>query len=719
MPEPSLPADLLRPPEPPPQADLPRPPDKPPRLADLPRPPDELPWPANLPRPADELPRPADLPRPPEPPPPADLPPVEAQLLSGRARQAAEKAAEWERRADTMRTTRARLAAAPSPAEPSPPATGAVFTRGQATSATLLAESQSRELALQATVDAEAPSYVSSVAGCFASHGQQRSWICAVLRNASRRDGNCSVDAAIPLDVGAINDKADGLGVLFEPHKEAFNFISRHKQLSCCADRLALALRTCVCKEVLSDGTRAGPCHAVTEAREATLPLCCRLISGDENSPPRAAWTPCCFVYTGDLVNLHAVLGLGSHRADPTRFSTHVIKDETRTWVLRKVLDARRLAHSIVGVACPSCNYKPLSNNDVASEHARREAMGQAERQTHLKAHFNQWIPPVFEDLEHDHALLGVMHLGHNLFDQSFHSVWAGIETLHTDTHNLIKHDLVSALRAMGSGLLDPGRKLQAHEITLPSFKGADLSIICTDAGIMQILITVYGLDEMPPPDEDTENLSSSANVSGVARAEAAARLRAAARAAANGGVRPERLSQCVNACKALDALWKVLRRYKNIGYDASTEENHRRHAADFRADFAELEFALRAFRTGEVASQYITEARKLAPLMIIKWGRLVAYVNEQVQEHMVLLCKQLYHKSSDHSTILRNYVRTTAAGVTYTIDYLRNLAAAATENRTAWNKQAHHGSKAWEVLELAEANSMQDELADAQELAR
>ncbi|KAJ1638394.1 hypothetical protein T492DRAFT_900158 [Pavlovales sp. CCMP2436] len=352
------------------------------------------------------------------------------------------------------------------------------------------------------------------------------------------------------------------------------------------------------------------------------------------------------------------------------------------------------------------------------------------------------------QDLEHDHVLLGVMHLDHNLFEQCFHGVWADIEALHPDTHNLVKHDLVSALRAMGCGLLDPGRKLQAHESTLPSFKGADLFIIRTDAGMMQILIKVYGLDEVPPPDEDTENLSSAANMSGGARAEAAARLRVAARAAANGGVRPEvteqataqRLSRCVNACKALDALWKVLRRYKDIGYDDSTEENRRRHAANFRADFAEFEVALRAFSTGEVASQHITEARKLAPLMIIKWDRLVAYVNEQVragprvQERMVSLCKQLYHKSSDHATILRNYVRTTAAGVTYTvykktcatlqvlgqqIDYLRNLAAAATENRTAWNKQAHHGSKAWEVLELAEANSMQDELAAAQELAR
>ncbi|KAJ1628803.1 hypothetical protein T492DRAFT_841323 [Pavlovales sp. CCMP2436] len=319
----------------------------------------------------------------------------------------------------------------------------------------------------------------SSDAGCFASHGQQRSWTCAVLRDACRSDGNCSTDAAVHLDVGAVSDKAAGLDVLFETHNDGLNFVSGHKQLPCCAGRLALVLSVCVCKE---------------------------------SSPPRAAWTLCCFVYTGNLVNLHAVLGLGSHCTDPSRFSTHVIKDATG--VLRDVLTAHRLAHSIVGVACPSCNYTPRSEDNVVSEHKKRDAMGQAARQEHLKSHFNQWNVP------------------------------------------------------------------------------------------------------------------------------AQAMQRMAARNAARGDARPEvaqlaaaqRLSRGVNACKALDALWKV---------------------------------ALRTFRTGEVVSQYITE----------------------------------------------DYVRTMAKGVSYTvhkkscatlqvlsqqIDYLHTIAAAATENRTAWNKQAHHGPKAW-----------------------
>jgi hypothetical protein len=256
---------------------------------------------------------------------------------------------------------------------------------------------------------------LSSDAGCFASHGQQRNWTCAVLRDACRRDGNCSTDAAIPLDVGAVSDKVDGLDLLFHTHKEAINFLCRHGQLPCCADRLAHALRACICKEVLParppaatlraparaiahiprapspplpparppaaqvlpDGKRRGPCNAVAEAGEAALPLCCYSIPGDETSPPRAAWTPCCVVYTGDLVNLHAVLGLGSHRTDPTRFSTHVIKEGTGKWVLRSVLVARRLAHSVVGVPCPVCNYTPSSEEDVASERAKREEMSQ------------------------------------------------------------------------------------------------------------------------------------------------------------------------------------------------------------------------------------------------------------------------------------------------------------------------------------------------------
>jgi hypothetical protein len=36
-----------------------------------------------------------------------------------------------------------------------------------------------------------------------------------------------------------------------------------------------------------------------------------------------------------------------------------------------------------------------------------------------------------------------------------------------------------------------------------------------------------------------------------------------------------------------------------------------------------------------EIKSQYFTEAREVIPALIRKWGKVLAYVHEQVQEHL------------------------------------------------------------------------------------
>ncbi|KAJ1623196.1 hypothetical protein T492DRAFT_1125912 [Pavlovales sp. CCMP2436] len=66
-----------------------------------------------------------------------------------------------------------------------------------------------------------------------------------------------------------------------------------------------------------------------------------------------------------------------------------------------------------------------------------------------------------------DHALPSAMHLAHNQFDQWYNKLWVVIDA---DTTTLAPLKLGSVMS-------------QAHDITMPSFKGVDLSIIRTVIG--------------------------------------------------------------------------------------------------------------------------------------------------------------------------------------------------------------------------------------------
>ena len=46
-------------------------------------------------------------------------------------------------------------------------------------------------------------------------------------------------------------------------------------------------------------------------------------------------------------------------------------------------------------------------------------------------------------------------------------------------------------------------------------------------------------------------------------------------------------------------------------------------------------------------------------PELIEMWAKVVAYVNEQAQEHIVKVVKSIYHKTTNHRIDLREYVRT------------------------------------------------------------
>jgi hypothetical protein len=126
-----------------------------------------------------------------------------------------------------------------------------------------------------------------------------------------------------------------------------------------------------------------------------------------------------------------------------------------------------------------------------------------------------------------------------------------------------------------------------------------------------------------------------------------------------------------------------------------------------------------------DIQSQYITETREAAPLLIRMWGKVVVYVNEQIQEHMVKLCKQLYKGCSDGSYVLGSYVRTikktgrvctvdrkTTAAVQVLcgqLDYLTALGRS-TDNRTAALTAQHLGSQAWKRVEATESHALEEE---------
>jgi hypothetical protein len=58
-------------------------------------------------------------------------------------------------------------------------------------------------------------------------------------------------------------------------------------------------------------------------------------------------------------------------------------------------------------------------------------------------------------------------------------------------------------------------------------------------------------------------------------------------------------------------------------------------HAQRFEQVGPELEALLTTMTSKEIKSQYFTEARKVIPALIRKWGKVLAYVNEQVQAHL------------------------------------------------------------------------------------
>ena len=146
---------------------------------------------------------------------------------------------------------------------------------------------------------------------------------------------------------------------------------------------------------------------------------------------------------------------------------------------------------------------------------------------------------------------------------------------------------------------------------------------------------------------------------------------------------------------------------FKDTTYSDSADA----HAARYEAAWRQFERELTTMTAKEVVSAYFTEAREVIPDLIRRWGKTVAYVNEQVQEHVVKLIKQLYHTASNHRNDLSSYLRKLASGETIEVtprstchaQMLRRLVDwhwamdAVTDNRTVQRKASSHGAAAWE----------------------
>mmetsp|Transcript_24562 Transcript_24562/g.58044 ORF Transcript_24562/g.58044 Transcript_24562/m.58044 type:complete len:303 (+) Transcript_24562:650-1558(+) len=289
----------------------------------------------------------------------------------------------------------------------------------------------------------------------------------------------------------------------------------------------------------------------------------------------------------------------------------------------------------------------------------------------------------------------------------------------------------------MGLGILPPASpRACATEQTLPNFKGSDLSILRTDMGMLTILQLVYGADEVLDAGAPAEEQPSSArDLTAVTALEAAMRARRAGRvptARVLAAVRTARTSALRRACKALMLLWEVHALLKLTTYDDSTAAGREGHARAFEAKFAEFDQALRAMTSKSVDSLYFSEGKYAVGNLIRRWGRTVAFVNEQVQEHMVKVTKQLYSRCSDKSTQLKSWVRRLASGKVVTVDRkttapLRVLArhldyiwglCNSSDNRRAVTNLKQWGSKKWQEVEASGSHDLMAELVSVVEEA-
>jgi hypothetical protein len=552
---------------------------------------------------------------------------------------------------------------------------------------------------------------VSSDAGQKATHSAERNETCAIIRDAHGKQLNCSLSATATIALCGQSDSNDGLHNLYDPCGPALNHLAAHNQLPCCLKRF--------------DRERSAGTSCCVALANGVCSLCER--------EARAAMLLC----TGDLKNLFEMAGLGSVRTDPENCTLHKYRDPaTGLWQWRVLHDAKLLAHAVPDGTCPACGYTPKSQADCDAERKRRLSMPSGEpKSAELRAHHNQWLLPVL-DVEFDCMLLGVMHFCHNVCEQFFSAVWHDIDELYGENALLVKHDVVIAVCNMGATCMRPQSKHRGDRtvaVEIPSFKGGDLSILRTEVGVFTILHLVYRVDTELSGAEPTNGCVqpaavARANVQSVSAVETLmVSLRAAKSAARQAEIQAAaqrtREGKLRAACRTMDAMWEMERELKDTAYTHSSAA----HAKRFSAAWKTFEDSLRTMTSKSVQSQYFTEAREVMPELIEKWGKVVAYVNEQVQEHIVKVVKSIYHKATNHRIDLREYARTLSSGkrlvvtpkTTAHAQMLRRLGdfhramGEASDNRTVQRRLKGFGASAWQGKEETPSHQLVPELEE------
>jgi len=202
-----------------------------------------------------------------------------------------------------------------------------------------------------------------------------------------------------------------------------------------------------------------------------------------------------------------------------------------------------------------------------------------------LRTQMNYLFAPLIPYLEFNHYLIGVMHFGHNILDQFLSAVFKDVDALHGDDANLIKYDVIKALRNMGAGILPPASpRARATEQSLPKCKGGDLSILRADLGMLTILQLVYGADEVldqgaPAEEPSLASARDRGAVSALEEAMLARRGNRQPSARVLAAVRSARTSALRRACRALMLLWEVHHLLKKTDNDDSTAPGREMHA--------------------------------------------------------------------------------------------------------------------------------------------
>jgi len=319
------------------------------------------------------------------------------------------------------------------------------------------------------------------------------------------------------------------------------------------------------------------------------------------------------------------------------------------------------------------------------------------------------------------------MHFVHNTTGMFWSAVWTDIDTLHAEPH-VVKYELLCMLCDMGVTLFRPAcstRDDKSYKHPCPKLRGGDISILRTDMGMLAILQLVYPVAARlapeapaPPPPRELDAREAAMVARGNER-----RLRAAANDGVAERAQEAALSKLELACKAIVALFEMHQVYKDTTYTHSADV----HASLFEDAWARFEAALRAMTSKMVVSQYFTTAREVMPKLIRLHGKVVAYVNEQVQEHAIKVGKSIYKGATNHAVGLQPYVRALASGRTIKVTprstaYSQMLCrlvgwhaamSAPTENRTAMRKLAGWGSAMWQAKEAAPTHDLLAEYAE------